>query len=341
MSRPLPPYAAGAGDQEVERIICASMTTGSDGLFAQMEAIRASALRHNPPLGLHAVLLCQAGWFVHWAEGPHGSTGALMARVREDPRHHSQRVVHQSRGKRFLQTPWSMMLSPSGEPAADFGRRVTELRYMMDRGRQFAPTSVIRRLSAPLQLPLPDGESDPEAFHRVGVCSASPNGAFDLVRWLAHRHDEAVASRRFAGEADMDSGSDYVEFLEDGQPCRVIAVSRPGLLHGLRRAFLPDWPQLLMLFSGQPRHDAALMSRVAEACENLPCTPTLLGVAASASAHSTLTRQAAKAGLDYVATDPVSPLDCAAVWDRVREHLRSSGPPPSSVWALPTPRLAA
>ncbi|MGE3346810.1 MAG: BLUF domain-containing protein [Ramlibacter sp.] len=341
MSRALPPYAAAPGDEEVERIICASMATTQESLFSQMEAIRASSLRHNPPLGLNAVLVCQAGWFIHWAEGPGRAASELMARVHDDSRHHSQRVVHQSRGKRFLQTRWSMMLAPSSEAGVEFGRRVMDLRYMMDRGRQFAPTSVIRRLSAPLQLPLPEGADDPEAFHRVGVCSASPHGAFDLVKWLAHHHDEAIASRRFAGEADMDSGSDYVEFMESGQPCRVIAVSRPGLLHGLRRAFLPDWPHLLMLFTGQPRHDAALMARVGEACNGLPCTPTLLGVAPDEATHGTMARQAAGLGLDYLATDPVSPQDCGAVWAMVGDHLRRSGPPPSSVWALPAPRLAA
>jgi hypothetical protein len=193
------PLATNTGDEEVERVICASMASNSNGLFAQMEAIRQSSLRHNARLGVHAVLISQSGWFVHWVEAPGSAARDLLARVRNDTRHHSQRVLHHSQGLRFLPTAWSMVLSPSTESAADFGTRVLDLRYMMEQGRQFAPTSVIRRLTAPMQLAMAQDRDDPEAYHRVGVCSAGANEAFDLVRWLAQRHETTVHARSEPG----------------------------------------------------------------------------------------------------------------------------------------------
>jgi len=334
------PAAANTGDDEVERVICASMASSANGLFAQMEAIRQSSLRHNEALGVHAVLISQSGWFIHWVEGPANAVRDLLDRVRKDPRHHSQRVLHHSRGMRFLPTAWSMVLSPSTEPAADFGRRVLALRHMMDQGRQFAPTSVIRRLTAPMQLAMAQGD-DPEAYHRVGVCSAGANEAFDLVRWLAQRHDTVVHARRYAGEADMDSATDYVDFMEAGEPCRLIAISRPSLQHGMRRAFLPDWPHMLLLFVGDSRRDGALMDRIRDAFARLPFTPTLLGVAPDTDTHERMAAMAQAAGLSYVNLGVMSPSESPAVWHVLRMHLDDAGAPPSSVWAVPEPRLAA
>lgn len=340
MVHPTTPLATNTGNDEVERVICASMASNSNGLFAQMEAIRQSSLRHNAPVGVHAVLISQSGWFVHWVEAPGNAARDLLARVRNDTRHHSQRVLHHSHGLRFLPTAWSMVLSPSTESAADFSRRVLDLRHMMEQGRQFAPTSVIRRLTAPLQLAAAQDRDDPEAYHRVGVCSAGANEAFDLVRWLAQRHETVVHARRYAGEADMDSATDYVDFMEAGEPCRVIAISRPSLQHGMRRAFLPDWPQMLLLFVGDSRRDGALMDRIRDAFANLPFTPTLLGVAPDTETHERMGAMAQAAGLSYVSLGVMSPAECPAVWHVLRMHLDHAGAPPSSVWAVPEPFLA-
>jgi hypothetical protein len=334
------PLATNTGDEEVERVICASMASNSNGLFAQMEAIRQSSLRHNARLGVHAVLISQSGWFVHWVEAPGSAARDLLARVRNDTRHHSQRVLHHSQGLRFLPTAWSMVLSPSTESAADFGTRVLDLRYMMEQGRQFAPTSVIRRLTAPMQLAMAQDRDDPEAYHRVGVCSAGANEAFDLVRWLAQRHETTVHARRYAGEADMDSATDYVDFMEAGEPCRLIAISRPSLQHGMRRAFLPDWPYMLLLFVGEGRRDGALMDRIRDAFASLPFTPTLLGVAPDTATHERMAPMAQAAGLRYESLGVMSPAESPAVWQVLRTHLEQAGTPPSSVWAVPEPFLA-
>lgn len=317
----------------VERLICASIALPTERMYAQMELIRESAMRHNPPQGIHAVLLYQSGWFIHWAEGPADPVAALMERVRADARHYAQCVVHRSQGQRYLPTPWSMMLGSSTEPANVMGERVQAMRDAVEQGRRFSPTSTIRRLVAPLRLPDMAHRADTDSFHRVGVCSASANEAFDLVHWLGAQHDEPTAQRRFAGEIDMDSASEAVEFLQDGVPCRVIAVSRQGLLHGVRRAFLPDWGCLLLLFGGDTARDNALMDRVREACAGLPITPRLLGIAPDAATHQRMVLAAQQDALDYANLGEASPQDCAAIWRGVRSQLRLIGPPRGSDWA--------
>ena len=335
------PFEAGPGEQEVERIVCASMATSSGSLYAQMEQIRAASLRNNSGAGIHAALVCQSGWFVQWAEGPGDALRRLMERVKRDMRHHSPHVVHHSRGVRLLPSPWSMVLSQSTSDAVEFGRRVLDLRKQMEHGRQYAPYSVMRRLSAPLLLPQAQAQDDPEAFHRVGVSSAGSNEAFDLIGWLARHHREAVQRRRFAGESDLDSSSEYVEFMEGGHPCRVIAVARQGLSHGLRRAFLPMWPHYLLLFSGIERLDDALMKRMLTACARIPVRPTLVGIAPAVSTHERMMRMASTIRIDYVAGGLLRADDSAAIWRVMSEQLQRAGPPPSSAWAVIEPRLAA
>lgn len=333
------PFVAGPGEVEVERVVTASMSTLKEAIFGEMERIRARALQKNDPQEIHAVLHYQSGWFVHWAEGPKTALAELMRRLQNDPRHHSLHTLHTSRGLRLLHTPWSMAMSQSTEPAVQFGRRVMALREQLERGKQYSPPSVLRRLSAPMQLAQARSLSDPEAFHRVGICAASGNAAFDMVEWLSARHGEPVVRRRFAGERDMDGSSEYVDFMESGYPCRMIAVARTGLSHGLRRAFLPDWPYFVLLFTGAPPFDDDLMTRMLAACQGLPATPCLLGVAPDSITHQRIRHMAQTAGLDYVIGDITTPDNCAGIWEVVREQLQQAGPPPNSAWDVP--RLAA
>jgi hypothetical protein len=115
----------------------------------------------------------------------------------------------------------------------------------------------------------------------------------------------------------------------------MIAVARNGLAHGLRRAFLPDWPHFVMLFCGTPKFDDAFMARMVAACEGLPVTPTLLGIAPDAATHQRMQAMAGEAHLAYVAASTARPDDCAAIWMAVHHHLRLAGEPPSSVWDVP------
>ena len=54
----------------VARIVYASQACVTQSVFAEMEKIRASAIRHNEPAAIATALLYQSGWFVQWKRGP-------------------------------------------------------------------------------------------------------------------------------------------------------------------------------------------------------------------------------------------------------------------------------
>ena len=68
--------------------------------------------------------------------------------------------------------------------------------------------------------------------------------------------------------------------MQSGYPCRVIAAARSNLTQGLHRSLLPDWRFLVLLFSGDPKRDTALLERVREAFQGLPSTPEVLVIVA-------------------------------------------------------------
>jgi hypothetical protein len=218
---------------------------------------------------------------------------------------------------------------------------VQRLRQYLLQGVQFAPTSVARRLSTPMRLPEVRDRPDPEQFHRVGVCSAAGDHAFALVRHLGTEQDQPVYGRRFTGKDDADSASDYVDFMHLGEPCRVIAVSRNGLAHGVRRAFLPDWPHLLLLLSGRPANDEALLQRLAGSRMGLPRFPALLGVAPDEATHAAAAALAKGLGLAYTPAGLAPVGDLNAAWQALAAILAQSGPAASSMWDLPGELAAA
>ena len=334
MEKQVAPFAAGPGEEDVERIVCASMSSIEGSSFAQMDLIRKAAARNNPAHGIHAVLLLQSGWFLHWVEGPVGAVRGLLEHTRNDKRHHSRHIVHHSHGKRLLPTPWSMMLAQADDSPAEMGRRVMRLGEEMANGRQRSPQSVIRRLATPLRLPVAKKMADAESFHRLGMVCAAGNDAFEFVDWLALQHRAIIVKRRVSGMADLDSGTDYVEFMEHGHPCRAVAVARKSLTLGLLRAFMPDWGHFLMMFSGKPGADQDLMERVVAACDGLVNAPLLVGVAPDVGAHQTVLRMVEAAGLEYLAAGIAPRQDCAAIWRAVSELLERTGAPPSSIWEL-------
>jgi hypothetical protein len=317
----------------------ASMATRSEGMFQEMERIRATALRHNPAAGVHAVLVYLSGWFIYWAEGPPATALPLVKRVALDDRHHSAQLLHRSRGARLLPNPWSMMLAGSTEAAAAVGERVARLRHELKQGRQHAPSSVLRRLAAPMRLPQAQALADPEAFHRVGLCAADSDSAFSLVRWLSHRVGQLVQHRRVAAEDGRDIGMDTVDFMHGGHPCRVNALPRQALAFGLLRVYLSDWPQMLLLFTGDTRVDLALMQRTCRACEGLSQPPQLLGVAPDPATHVQMAAVAQTRGLHYDALAMAEPQDHAAAWLGLDEHLLRIGPPASTAWPAATTEL--
>jgi hypothetical protein len=63
---------------------------------------------------------------------------------------------------------------------------------------------------------------------------------------------------------------------------------------------LPDYSHVVLLLSGDIERDLPLLQRVAHACSGLPTAPTLLGIAANATAHTELIALARRSGLIYV-----------------------------------------
>lgn len=284
---------------EVERVIAASVAAPGQATFSVMTQMREEAHYHIAPKGIHAALLTQSGWFVYWMEGPGPAVLALAGRAAGDPRNHDQVIVHHSRGPRVLSLPWSMMIGPSTEPQEVFGQRVAELHLARQAGIQFAPTSVVRRLVAPLRIRPPASMLEAETFHRVGVVSADDGRAFDFVRWVGERNECVHELRRFAGDHDLDSGGESVELITGAHPSRLIAFARAGLGHGLRRAMLADWPYLVLLVSNSLDRNIVLLEKVVEACQGLRTPPRLLGVTADEHAQASLGVAARMAGLDY------------------------------------------
>lgn len=315
-----PPGVGTPRDGTVARLVYASRARIQDSVYAEMERIRASALRHNEPAGVYTALLYQSGWFVQWKEGPGEAVQRIMDRVAADRRHRDLRVVHSSRGPRLLAGPWSMAIVQCADSPSEMGVRVAQLRAALEQGAQLSPPAVWRRLSTPVRHPGAARQADPDAFQRVLVCASTGQGSFDLVRWLADQHDQEVVHRRFAGPHDLDVGTDYVDFEQSDRVLRVIAMARRGLALPLTRAFVPDYSHILMLLSGDAERDLALVRNVALACAGLARPPALLGVAGDAAAHREPFALAHRLGLVYLSTQ-ADVDDCAAVWRAVQPLL--------------------
>jgi hypothetical protein len=269
----------------VARIVYASQAKIGGSVYSEMEGIRAAAMRHNPPVGVHTALLFQSGWFVQWKEGPAQAMASLMERVARDPRHHSLRIVHSSHGRRLLDGPWSMAIVQRAEKPDDMTLRVLQLRDRIHGGLQYAPPSVWRQLSTPIQLPAAALRAEPDVFQRVLVCAALGSASMELVHWLGHRMNANVVHRRFAGSQDRDISTNLVDFIHDGDVLRVIAMARAGLALPLTRAFMPDFAHVMLLLCGNAGRDLGLLHSVASAMSGLAAPPVLLGVAAEAQSH--------------------------------------------------------
>jgi hypothetical protein len=288
------------GGEPVARLMYASQANVQGSIYAEMERIRASAMRHNEPIGVATALLYQSGWFAQWKEGPGDALLRIMDRVQGDPRHHSMRIVHSSRGPRILAGPWSTAVVNCDDTPSDMAQRVHLLRSELEHGRQYSPQTVWRRLSTPMRHPGAGQQSHADAFQRVLVCAAEGMSPFDLVHWLGREHMEEVVHRRFAGAYDLDVGTDYVDFAEDGRVLRVIAMARHGLSLPLTRAFLPDYSHVVLLLSDELERDLSLVQRVALACSGLAAPPALLGVAQDAARHTEMFNLCRRRGLIYL-----------------------------------------
>jgi hypothetical protein len=327
----------GSTGSDVVRVVSASVSGVANSTHAEMEKARNQAMSRYPVDGIHRMLVCQGSWVLYWAEGPGPAIDELLERIRLDTRTHSMRVLHLSMGPRLLPTPWSMMLAVNVARGAslDMARRVIGLQEDLQRNRQYSPMSVMRRLSAPLQLPpvSPSSVVDPEAFHRVGISASVNQQAFDFVAWLANTHEQPLVQRRISGTEGLDSGSDYVEFMGRTWPCRVIAVARTTLTYGIRRAFYADWHCMVLLFSGDQRLDEALLIRLAEGFEGLYRRPALLGFVPDDAALQAVATSASALKLDFSRITICNNGDFAAVLAVISATLDDLRPPVDSLWS--------
>jgi len=284
----------------VARVVYASEACVRGSIYGEMERIRASAVRHNEPVGVYTALLHQSGWFVQWKEGPGPALQKIMARVANDRRHTGMRIVHSSRGPRLLSGPWSMAIVQCEEQPQEMAMRVAELRKHLDEGIQQGPPAIWRRLSTPMRHPGAARHAEEDSFQRVMVCAAAGEDSFALVRWLAGQHEEEVVHRRFAGPSRLDVGTDYVDYVDGDTAMRVIAMARNGLSLPLTQAFISDYSHLVLLLCGEVERDLQLLQRVAEACAALVAPPALVGVAPRREDHARPFALAHQLGLLYL-----------------------------------------
>lgn len=309
------------GGMDIVRVVYASRARIDGPVYAEMERIRRSALRHNVPLGICTALLWQSGWFLQWKEGPWHAMEPLMARVAGDPRHEGLCVVHASAGTRLLDGPWSMGIVAQREPAEAMAQRVALARAALDASRQHSPPEVWRRLSMPGQHGEAAGaDGDPEAYQRLLMASSVGITAFDLVRWLARERRAPLQHRRFAG-LDLDVATESVDFRGRGGPLRAVAMARKGLALPLTRALLRGYSHLVLLLCDDAARNRALLERVGQACATLCAAPSVVGVGLDAQGHHELFAQARRQRLVYL--DAVAdPRDFAGTWSVLRPLLR-------------------
>jgi hypothetical protein len=301
----------------VARVVYASESNLRGSVYAEMERIRASAVRHNVPAGIHTALLYQSGWFVQWKEGPLEAIGELMTRIEQDPRHREMRIVHSSMGPRLLSGPWSMAIVLADDTWEAMTARVQAARERMENGEPYSPAAVWRRISTPLHHPGAGQGAHAEVFQRITVCDSRGEASFRLVQWLGHAHGAPVVHRRFAGEEGLDVGTEDVDFEYGDRVARVIAMARKGLQLPLTRAFLGDDSHILLLMSGSPQHDLTLVHRLAEACAQIAMPPVIVGVAADPTLHREPFGYARSRGLIYLDAN-ADPLDPPDVWRAVQ-----------------------
>ncbi len=314
----------------VTRVVYASQSRIQGPVYAEMERIRACAVRHNEPAGVHTALAHQSGWFLQWKEGPEDALRPIMARVLADPRHHGVRVLHRSEGARLLPGVWTMSIVQCNDSAAEFEARVNQVDAVRVQGLQYAPATVWRMLSTPLRHACAGQQGTPGVFRRVLVCSAGADESFTLVQKLARHHDQPVVRRRFAGPQALDVGSDYTDLPDGAGAVRVVAMARNGLSLGLTRALLADYSLLVLWGCGDDARDQELMGRMVQSCAALPAAPAMLGLGVSAAAHRAMFLAAHRAGMIYLDGPAVADPDSA--WGAVQDQLSVLRPAANGLW---------
>jgi len=90
-------------------VYCSRASAGVDS--ADVDAIVATARRHNPVLGITGILVFGSDVFFQWIEGPKTEVLGLMKRIEADRRHETMVVLSSSEEMRERVFPnWDMEL---------------------------------------------------------------------------------------------------------------------------------------------------------------------------------------------------------------------------------------
>jgi hypothetical protein len=308
----------------VDRLLFASLSCVTGPVFEEMHRIGDRAIQRNVPDGVYVALLYQAGWFMEWMEGPPAGLEAVLQRVagRPPPPRAARRAPQQ-----WPPASYPTMVDGLSQRHQD-DESVCVARagpWQSGRSAGLEPAAVWRRLSMPLKNEGGARIAASDSYQRVMVVSARGTASFDLVHWLGERYESEVAPLRMTGVHSRvrDVASDYVD-VGGGKGAslrRVVAMARNGLQLGLTQAFLPDYSHLIVLLSGDARHDADLMCTLVAACSRMAHRPVVIGFGRAGCDHVGLQEQARAGRMMY--------LDCG---------LGASSRPPD-LWAVVEPAL--
>jgi Sensors of blue-light using FAD len=103
------PLPGGTSPLLYNLVYCSRATEGVDA--AAVDQIIDASRRHNPTRSITGLLVFGSGIFFQWLEGPRDSVLALLAMLKQDPRHHTVVVLTSGEEVRERLFPdWDMEL---------------------------------------------------------------------------------------------------------------------------------------------------------------------------------------------------------------------------------------
>lgn len=319
--------------ETVDSVVYASRACFEGTPLAQVRHIGASAAARNAAMGVASTLLYQSGWFVHWLEGPGTALDQVLTRIARDARHRHMRLLHREPAERRLLVPWSSAVMESPETPDSLGRRIDQFRHARRQRLALAPAQLLRLLSTPLAGTGGNPFLPPQPLQRLMVCARQSDRATSLVHWLARKHRRKVGHGRFTGGEAPSLSIRYVDFGQQGQPRRVVALPPSGLKLGIVQALLADYGYLLLLFEGDAGHDRLLMHDALRCLARLgpPQRPSLIGLGLPPSLEGELSALALQAGqsLGILGDRPTDAADInwSGLWPALQELLKPVRPP--------------
>src|SRR5450830_1745181 len=294
--------------ETVDSVVYASRACFEGTPLAQVRHIGAAAAARNADMGVASTLLYQSGWFVHWLEGPRTALDQVLTRIARDARHRHMRLLHREPAERRLLVPWSSAVMESPETPDSLGRRIDQFRHARRERLALAPAQLLRLLSTPLAGTGGNPFLPPQPLQRLMVCA---------------RHHERATSLLIR----------YVDFGQQGQPRRVVALPPSGLKLGIVQALLADYGHLLLLFEGDAEHDRLLLHDALRCLARLapPQRPGLVGLGLAPGLEGELSALAEQAGQSLLKLDG-SPPDAvdnswSGLWPGLQGLFKQVPPP--------------